>query len=170
MKKLNPSYFKFFFSRYGSIVIGVHAVTIFLYIYTKEKDPFYLAMPSFVSFLLLVLICSSEYLMLRKNIPPANVFMSKDSLLINGISYPAEQINEINYMPVSNALNKFTSYFFEIKTNDGAVFYFLGEELNWKGKSPTMKLLNTHPIFSLKTKEKNESSNGFAAFKKQKQS
>lgn len=169
MKKLNPGYFEFFFSRYGPIVIGVQIVSISLYIYTKETNPVYLAIPAIACLIFLVFICSTEYWMLRKHLPPANVFLTDDSLIINGIPYLSEQIKEITYMPVSNSLNKYTDYFFEIKTNDGCVFYFLDKNMNWKGESPTMKLLNKHPLFSLKTKKREESSSGFAVFKKHKQ-
>ncbi|KFF17884.1 hypothetical protein IQ37_16870 [Chryseobacterium piperi] len=168
MKKLNPSYFEFFFFRYGVIVIGVHVVTISIYLYTKEKDPVNWAIPSILCFLFLLLVCSTEYRMLRKHLPPANVLLTNDSLIINETPYTSEQIEEITYMPVRNTLNKFTDYFFEIKTNDGSVFYFLDKNMNWKGESPTMKILSQHPVFSLKTKEKSESSDGFLAFEKQK--
>ncbi|AZB10831.1 hypothetical protein EG344_19310 [Chryseobacterium sp. G0162] len=57
-------------------------------------------------------------------------------------------------MPVRNALDKSTSYFFEIKTHDGAIFYFLNKDTDWKGESPIMKLVSKHPLFSLKTKER----------------
>ena len=71
-------------------------------------------------------------------------------------------------MPVSsNTLNKFTSYFSEIKTNDGGVFYFPDKDPSLKGESAVMKLLQKHPLFSLKTKERAESSEGFSVFKKQ---
>lgn len=108
--------------------------------------------------------------MLEKHLPPANVFLTDHGLIINKISYPAEQIKEITYMPVRNTLNKFSDDFFEIETNDGAVFYFLDKSPNWKFESPTMKLLNNHPLFSSKTKKREESSDGFSVFKKQKQS
>nr|WP_315035148.1 hypothetical protein [uncultured Chryseobacterium sp.] len=168
MKKLNPSYFEFLFSRYGPIVIGVQIVSISLYIYTKETDLVYLAIPVIACIVFLLLVCSTEYWMLQKHLPPANVFLTADSLIINEIPYPSEQIKAITYMPVSNTLNKYTDYFFEIKTNDGYVFYFLDKRMNWKGESATMKLLNKHPLFSLKTKEKSESLRGFAVFEKQK--
>ncbi len=106
--------------------------------------------------------------MLEKNLPPANVFLTDNGLIINKISYPAGQIKEITYMPVRNTLNKFSDDFFEIETNDGAAFYFLDRRPNWKFESPTMKLLKNHPLFSLKTKIREESSDGFSVFKKQK--
>lgn len=40
--------------------------------------------------------------------------------------------------------------------------------MSWKFESPTIKELNKHPNFSLKTKEKERSSKGFLAFEKQK--
>ncbi|PKF73865.1 hypothetical protein [Chryseobacterium sp. PMSZPI] len=170
MKKLNPSYFEFFFSRYGFIVIGIHVITISLSIYTKEKELFIWVMPSILCFLFLLLVCSTEYRMLRKHLPPADVLLADNSLIINEKSYPSEQIEEITYMPVRHTLNKFTDYFFEITTNDGSVFYFLDKSMGWKGESPTMKILSQHPVFSSKTKEKSESSKGFSVFKKTTQS
>lgn len=170
MKKLNPSYFEFFFFRYGIIVIFVQIVNLSLYVYLKEEDPAYFAILSVLCILFLLFICSSEYRMLRKNLPPANVFLTDDSIIINDVSYSSEQIEEINFMSVRNTLNKFPDYFYEIKTNDGAFFYFLDKRMNWSGESPTMKLLNENPLFSSKTKEKMQSSEGFAAFHKQNQS
>ncbi|UHO39654.1 hypothetical protein H5J24_06140 [Chryseobacterium capnotolerans] len=171
MKKLNPSYFKFFFYRYGVIIIFVHIVTTACYfLSTQEEDPITLIFPTILCFIFFPLICLSEYRMLEKNLPPANVFLTDHGLIINKISYPAEQIKEITYMPVRNTLNKFSDDFFEIETNDGAVFYFLDKSPNWKFESPTMKLLNNHPLFSSKTKKREESSDGFSVFKKQKQS
>lgn len=170
MKKLNSSYFEFFFYRYGTIVIGIHLVILLIYFLTQEEeDPFALAIPSIVSFLFLLFICSSEYRMLKKNLSLANVFLSDNGLIINETPYPAEQIEEVAFMPVRHALNKFPAYFVEINTHDGSVFYFLEKSMGWSFESPTIKLLNKHPLFSLKTKEKSESSEGFSAFKKQKQ-
>ncbi|MBP2614875.1 hypothetical protein [Chryseobacterium jejuense] len=168
MKKLNPSYFEFFFFRYGFIVIFVQIVTISLYFFTEEKEPAYLACTSILCFLFLVFVCLSDHRMLRKNLPLANVFLADDSLIINKMLYPAEQIEEVAFMPVRHALNKFPAYFVEITTHDGAVFYFLEKNMGWNFESPTIKLLNQHPLFSLKTKEKSESSEGFSAFKNHK--
>lgn len=167
MKKLNPGYFEFFFFRYGFIVIFIFAVTLLLYFITPEKDPIYLVIPGIVCFLFLVFVCSSDYFTLKRNLPLANVFLTKDSLIINEIPYPAEQIEEVAFMPVRHALNKFPAYFIEITTQNGAVFYFLEKSMGWDFESPTLKLLNKHPLFSLKTKETSESSKGFSAFKKQ---
>ncbi|SIS60242.1 hypothetical protein SAMN05421786_101432 [Chryseobacterium ureilyticum] len=167
MKKLNPSYFEFFFFRYGIIVVFIQIVSISLHIYLKEEDLVYLAIPAILCVLFLLFICSSEYRMLRKNLPPANVFLTDNSLIINEVSYSSEQIEKISYMSVRNTLNKFPDYFYEIKTIDGVYFYFLDKRMNWKGESPTMKLLNANPLFSLKTKEKEQSSKGFSAFHKQ---
>ncbi len=100
-----------------------------------------------------------------KNLPPADVFLTDDGLIINGISYSSEQIEELTYMPVRNTLNKFPSYFFEIKTSDDAVFYFLDRDPTWKGESAAMKLLSNHPLFALKTKRREESSEGFPCLK-----
>lgn len=170
MKKLNPSYFEFFFFRYGFIVIFVQIVNLSLCFITEENDPVYLVIPGILCCLFLVFVCSSDYLVLKKNIPLAHVFLADNSLIINGKPYPADQIEEVAFMPVRNALNKFPAYFVEITTHDGAVFYFLEKNMGWNFESPTIKLLNKYPLFSLKTKEKSESSEGFAAFKKQKQS
>ncbi|BAP32467.1 uncharacterized protein CHSO_3430 [Chryseobacterium sp. StRB126] len=106
--------------------------------------------------------------MLRKNLPLAHVFLTNEGLIINEKPYPAEQIEEVAFMPVRHALNKFPTYFVEITSHDGAVFYFLEKNMGWNFESPTIKVLNKHPLFSLKTKEKSESSEGFSAFKKQK--
>ncbi|OCA74483.1 hypothetical protein [Chryseobacterium arthrosphaerae] len=170
MKKLNPGYFKFFFFRYGIIVILVFVVSILIYCISKEEDdPVKLAFPNILALLFFILICVSEYRMLEKNLPPADVFLTDDGLIINGISYSSGQIEELTYMPVRNTLNKFPSYFFEIKTSDGAVFYFLDRDPSWNGESAVMKLLNGHPLFASKTKRREESSEGFSVFKKQKQ-
>lgn len=170
VKKLNPSYFEFFFYRYGTIIILVHVVTIVCYfLSTQEEDPITLIFPTILCFTFFPLVCLSEYRMLEKNLPPANVFLTDSSFIINEHHYSAEQIEEITYMPVRNTLNKFPNYFFEIKINDGRIFYFLDKSMNWKFESPTLKLLNKHPLFSLKTTEKEESSDGFTVFKKQKQ-
>lgn len=169
VKKLNPSYFEFFFYRYGTIIIFVHLVIIVCYFFsTQEEDPITLIFPTILCFTFFPLVCLSEYRKLEKNLPPANVFLTDDGLIINQNHYPAEQIEEITYMPVRNVLNKFSDDFFEIKTDDGSVFYFLDKRPNWKFESPTLKLLDKHPLFSLKTKKREESSGGFSVFKKQK--
>lgn len=170
MKKLNPGYFEFFFFRYGFIVIFVQIVSVSLYFMTDEKDPAYLVILGILCLLFLVLVCTSDYLTLKKNLPLANVFLADNKLIINEISYSAEQIEEVAFMPVRNTLNKFPAYFVEITTYDGAVFYFLEKNMGWNFESPTIKVLNQHSLFSSKTKEKSESSEGFSAFKKQKQS
>ncbi|WP_336959180.1 hypothetical protein [Chryseobacterium contaminans] len=154
MKKLNPGYFEFFFFRYGVIVIFIHAVTLPVYFFSEEKDPASLACISIGCFLFLLFMCIAEYKMLNTKLPPAHVFLTDDSLIINGITYPAEQINEIVYMPVKNTPYKFAVYCFEITTRNGSVFYFLDKSKNWKLESPTLKLLSNHSLFSLKTKEK----------------
>ncbi|MGE8556658.1 MAG: hypothetical protein ACN6OB_22275 [Chryseobacterium jejuense] len=170
MKKLNPSYFEFFFFRYGFIVIFVQIVSISLYFFTEEKDTAYLAIMAVLCFLFLVFVCSSDYRILKKKLPLTNVFLTNDGLIINEKPYPAEQIEEVAFMPVRHALNKLPAYFVEITTHDGAAFYFLEKNMGWNFESPTIKVLNQHPLFSSKTKEKSESSEGFSAFKKQKQS
>ncbi|WP_156173344.1 hypothetical protein [Chryseobacterium gallinarum] len=170
MKKLNPGYFEFFFFRYGFIVIFIQIVSISLYFFTEQKEPFYLACTGIICLLFLVFVCSSDYWILRKNLSLANVFLTDNGLIINETPYPAEQIKEVAFIPVRHALNKFPAYFIEITTHDGAVFYFLEKSMGWDFESPTLKLLNKHPLFSSKTKEKSESSEGFSAFKKQKQS
>lgn len=170
MKKLNPGYFEFFFFRYGFIVIFIQIVSISLYFFTEQKEPFYLACTGIICLLFLVFVCSSDYWILRKNLSLANVFLTGNGLIINELLYPAEQIKEVAFIPVRHALNKFPAYFIEITTHDGHVFHFLEKRMGWDFKSPTLKLLNKHPLFSLKTKEKSESSEGFSAFKKQKQS
>ncbi|MFC4382314.1 MULTISPECIES: hypothetical protein [Chryseobacterium] len=153
MKKLNPGYFEFFFFRYGVIVIFILLTAMLIYFFGKEKDPAPLACISIGCFLFLLFMCMAEYKMLKTKLPPANVFLTNDSLIINEITYPAEQIRQITYMPVKNTPYKFEAYCFEIKTNNGTVFYFLDKSRNWKLESPTMKLLQKHPVFSLKTKE-----------------
>lgn len=170
MKKLNPGYFEFFFFRYGFIVIFVQIVSLSFYFITEEKDNVPLILLGILCLLFLVFVCSSDYLILRKNLSLANVFLTDNGLIINETPYPAEQIKEVAFIPVRHALNKFPAYFIEITTHDGAVFYFLEKSMGWDFESPTLKLLNKHPLFSSKTKEKSESSEGFSAFKKQKQS
>ncbi|MCL8538542.1 hypothetical protein M9991_16870 [Chryseobacterium gallinarum] len=170
MKKLNPGYFEFFFFRYGFIVIFVQIVSLSFYFITEEKDNVPLILLGILCLLFLVFVCSSDYWILRKNLSLANVFLTGNGLIINELLYPAEQIKEVAFIPVRHALNKFPAYFIEITTHDGHVFHFLEKRMGWDFKSPTLKLLNKHPLFSLKTKEKSESSEGFSAFKKQKQS
>lgn len=154
MKKLNPNYFEFFFFRYGVIVVLIHLVTLLIYFFGDEKDPAPLICISIGCFLFLLFMGVTEYKMLKTKFPPAHVFLTDDSLIINEIAYPAEQIEKIIYMPVKNTPYKFAAYCFEITTRNGSVFYFLDKSKNWKLESPALKLLNNHPLFSLKTQEK----------------
>lgn len=168
MKKINSSYYEFFFYRYGVIVLAIHLVMIPITLIYKEKDIPLLACVTIPSFFFLFLICFSEYRRLKKNIKLANVAIDGNDLLINEISYSPEQIDGITSLSVRNALDKFYIFLVEIKTTDGEVFHCLDKRLNWKFESPTERLLIKNASFSLKVKASRTIENGFTGLNHQK--
>ena len=167
MKKLNSSYFEFFFFSYGIIIILALSFMLPFY-YVLEKDFILLLCLTAMPFLFFVPVSFLDYRSLKKNIDPANVFLTYDGLIINEVYFHSDQIEEISLIRASNTQDKSYIPCFEVKTNDGDIFYFIDKRSDWKFQSPTMKLLRKHPAFASKTKEKTIYFTGFKAFKKKK--
>ena len=169
MKKLNSSYFEFFFFAYGIIIILALSVMLpMFYFMNEEKDYLFLLFITIMPFLFFGPVSFLDYRSLKKNIDPANVFLTDDGLIINEVHFHSDQIEEISLMRAINTQDKSYIPCFEVKTNNGNVFYFIDKCSDWKFQSPTMKILLKHPAFASKTKEKMIYFTGFKAFKKNK--
>ena len=168
MKKINASYYEFFFFRYAIIVFVIHLVMVPITLIYKEKDIPLLFCVTIPCCFFLFLICFSEYRRLKKNIQLAEVKLTDNTLLINNTPYSAGQIDGITSLSVRDALDKYNLYLVEFKTADCDIYYCLDKPMNWKFESPTIQLLNKHAQFSSKTKESTVVTNGFQGLKQKK--
>lgn len=166
MKKINASYYEFFFIRYGVIVLAIHLVMVPITLIYKEKDIPLLACVTLPCCFFVFLICFSEYRRLKKGVTLATVaLIDNDQLLINGAPYTPEKIEGVTSLSVSNALDRFYVFLIEIETIDGNIYYCLDKRMNWKFESPTIRLLNKTQQFSSKVKGSKIIPNGFPGLK-----
>ncbi len=162
-KALSPTYFAFFCSRFGPIVLLVFVPTFFIYMFSDDNDLELLLCVFFTCFFAVSLLVLSEYRRLKKNIRLSKVVLVDDTLQIDDNNYSAEVIELITSIALSNALDKYNLYLVEIKMNTGEKYYFLDKPMGWSFESPTIRLLKKHSVLSLKVNDNQIKMKGFSS-------